>query len=84
MAATEYWHYRGYDISPQRQWPSWCVGIYPTPADLPLFATIHAAKLSVAKAGCVGRGDANNRPRVLSRHTIDRVLSRHTSYGKRA
>jgi len=28
-------HYRGYDISPKRQWSSWCVGIYPTRADLP-------------------------------------------------
>jgi hypothetical protein len=28
--------YRGYDILPQRQWSSWCVGIYPTRADLPL------------------------------------------------
>ena len=28
--------YRGYDILPQRQWSSWCVGIYSTRADLPL------------------------------------------------
>jgi len=28
--------YRGYEILPQRQWSSWCVGIYPTRADLPL------------------------------------------------
>ena len=28
--------YRGYDILLQRQWSSWCVGIYPTRADLPL------------------------------------------------
>ena len=28
--------YRGYNILPQRQWSSWCVGIYPTRAELPL------------------------------------------------
>jgi hypothetical protein len=36
MVTTERSHYRGYDILPQRQWSSWCVGIYPTRADLPL------------------------------------------------
>jgi len=33
---TERHHYRGYEIVPQRQWSSWCAGIYPTRADLPL------------------------------------------------
>jgi hypothetical protein len=36
MTTSESSHYRGYDILPQRQWSSWCVGIYPTRADLPL------------------------------------------------
>ena len=31
-------NYRGYDIVPMRQWSQWCVGIYPTRADLPIFA----------------------------------------------
>jgi hypothetical protein len=33
---TERHRYRGYEIVPQRQWSSWCAGIYPTRADLPL------------------------------------------------
>jgi hypothetical protein len=33
---SERFHYCGYDIMPKRQWSSWCVGIYPTRADLPL------------------------------------------------
>jgi hypothetical protein len=36
MTRTEKCHYRGYEIVPQRQWSSWCAGIYPTRADLPL------------------------------------------------
>jgi hypothetical protein len=36
MTAPEVSRYRGYEIVPQRQWSSWCVGIYPTRADLPI------------------------------------------------
>ena len=36
MATTETRRYRGYDIVPMRQWSQWCVGIYPTRADLPI------------------------------------------------
>ena len=36
MTRTERRQYRGYEIVPQRQWSSWCAGIYPTRADLPL------------------------------------------------
>jgi hypothetical protein len=36
MPKPERHHYRGYEIAPQWQWSSWCVGIYPTRADLPL------------------------------------------------
>jgi hypothetical protein len=37
MTTTKTCHYRGYDIVPTRQWSSWCVGVYPTRADLPPF-----------------------------------------------
>ena len=36
MTRTERRHYRGYEIVPQRQWSSWCAGIYPIRPDLPL------------------------------------------------
>jgi len=36
MTRTERRHYRGYEIVPQRERSSWCAGIYPTRADLPL------------------------------------------------
>jgi hypothetical protein len=36
MTAPVLSRYRGYEIVPQRQWSSWCVGIYPTRADLPI------------------------------------------------
>jgi hypothetical protein len=36
MTRTDRCHYRGYEIIPQWQWSSWCAGIYPTRADLPL------------------------------------------------
>jgi len=32
---TQRFPYRGYDILPMRQWSNWCVGIYPTHAELP-------------------------------------------------
>ena len=38
MTTTKPCRYRGYDIVPTRQWSSWCVGVYPTRADLPLFS----------------------------------------------
>jgi hypothetical protein len=38
MATSDNSHYRGYDLLPQRQWSSWCVGIYPTRPDLPLLS----------------------------------------------
>ena len=34
---TETCRYRGYDIVPNRQWSQWCVSVYTTRADLPLF-----------------------------------------------
>ena len=38
MTSSDHSRYRGYQLRPQRQWSSWCVGIYPTRADLPLLA----------------------------------------------
>ena len=34
MTTTKTCRYRGYDIVPTRQLSSWCVGVYPTRADL--------------------------------------------------
>ena len=53
MATTEPWHYRGYDILPQRQWSGWCVGIHPTRADLPLLAAIGASEAGANAAYAV-------------------------------
>ena len=36
MSRPERCRYGGYEIVPQWQWSSWCAGIYPTRADLPL------------------------------------------------
>ena len=36
MATTDTERYRGYKIVPMRQWESWCAGVYPTRADLPI------------------------------------------------
>jgi hypothetical protein len=38
MTTTETSRYRGYDIVPNRQWSQWCVSVYATRADLPLFS----------------------------------------------
>ena len=38
MTTTHTYHYRGYEIVPQRQWASWSAGIYATRADLPLMS----------------------------------------------
>ena len=35
---TEINRYRGYDIVPDRQWSQWCVSVYATRSDLPLFS----------------------------------------------
>jgi hypothetical protein len=36
MTAPEISRYRGYDIVPRQPCSSWCAGIYPTRADLPI------------------------------------------------
>lgn len=38
MSGDNKYRYRGYDIVPQRQWSSWCVGVYPSSPDLPILA----------------------------------------------
>ena len=38
MTTTHTYHYRGYEIVPQRQWANWCAGIYATRANLPLMS----------------------------------------------
>ena len=35
MTTTDTFRYRGYELVPQRQWASWCVGIYATRPDFP-------------------------------------------------
>ncbi len=64
MTTTEPCHYRGYDILPQRQWSSWCVGIYPTRADLPLVPRSTLQTLAPQKEDAL----------VEAREVIDRLL----------
>ncbi|HET7852802.1 MAG TPA: hypothetical protein VFK91_08655 [Methyloceanibacter sp.] len=68
MATTEPWHYRGYDILPQRQWSGWCVGIYPTRSDLPLLARSTLQTLVMQKEEAL----------VEAKQVIDRVLSQYS------
>jgi len=68
MATTEPWHYRGYDILPQRQWSGWCVGIYPTRADLPLLARSTLQTLVMQKEEALNE----------AKQVIDRVLSKYS------
>ena len=66
MATTGTSKYRGYEIVPMRQWSQWCVGIYPTRADLPILArstlSTMAPKKEVAVEG--------------AKQQIDRILAR--------
>ena len=66
MIAPEISRYRGYDIVPKRQWSSWCVGIYPTRADLPILPRSTLSTLAPRKSDAVAE----------AKHTINRVLSR--------
>ena len=61
MATT----YRGYEIVPQRQWASWCVGIYATRADLPLMRRSTLRTLALRKEEAVAE----------AKHTIDEALA---------
>jgi hypothetical protein len=53
MATTETKRYRGYDIVPMRQWSQWCVGIYPTRADLPILTRSTLSNLAAKKEDAV-------------------------------
>jgi glutathione S-transferase len=66
MIAPEISRYRGYDIVPKRQWSSWCVGIYPTRADLPILPRSTLSALATRKADAVAE----------AKQAIDRILSR--------
>jgi hypothetical protein len=57
--------YRGYEILPQRQWSSWCVGIYPTRADLPLLQRSILQTLMAREEDAVAK----------AKQAIDSVLS---------
>jgi len=70
MTTTEISEYRGYEIVPQRQWSGWCVGVYPTRADLPILTRSTLQTLASRKADAVAEAKKN----------IDRILS---SVGKK-
>jgi hypothetical protein len=65
MTTTETRRYRGYDIVPKRQWSSWCVGVYPTRADLPLMSRSTLRTLAPRKEDAVAE----------AKQSIDRILS---------
>ena len=65
MTTTEVSRYRGYEIVSKRQWSSWCVGVYPTRADLPIFTRSTLQTLAQRKADAVAE----------AKQTIDRILS---------
>ena len=65
MTTTKTCRYRGYDIVPMRQWSSWCVGVYSTRADLPLFSRSTLHTLSQRREDAVAE----------AKQSIDRVLS---------
>ncbi len=63
---TETYRYRGYDIVPIWQWSSWCTGVYPTRADLPILPRSTLNTLASAKEDAVTEAKKN----------IDRFLLR--------
>ena len=66
MATTETRQYRGYDIVLMRQWSQWCVGIYPTRADLPILTRATLSTLATKKEDAIDE----------AKQTIDRILAR--------
>ena len=79
MTTTHTYHYRGYDIVPQRQWASWRVGIYATRANLPLMSqstlrtlaprkedAVAEAKHSIDYAGEASLSEATQRQGAIS------------------
>ena len=61
---TETCRYRGYDIVPNRQWSQWCVSVYATRADLPLFSRSTLRTLALRKEEAVAE----------AKQSIDRLL----------
>jgi hypothetical protein len=66
MSTIEISRYRGYQLVPKRQWSSWCVGVYPTRADLPILTRSTLRTLAPRRADAVAE----------AKQTIDRILSR--------
>ncbi len=66
MTTTGTSKYRGYEIVPMRQWSQWCVGIYPSRADLPILARSTLATLAPRKEVAVEE----------AKQKIDRILER--------
>lgn len=66
MTTTQASRYRGYDIVPMRQWSQWCVGIYPTRADLPILARSTLSTLAPRKDVAVEE----------AKQKIDRILAK--------
>ena len=65
MTTTETVRYRGYDIVPMRQWSQWCVSVYATRADLPLFSRSTLRTLADRKEDAMAE----------AKQGIDRILS---------
>jgi len=66
MTAPQTSRYRGYDIVLRRQWSSWCVGIYPTRAELQILPRSALNTLAPRKADAIAE----------AKHAIYCVLSR--------
>ena len=66
MTTTHTYRYRGYEIVPKRQWSQWCVSVYATRADLPLFASSTLRTLTPRREDAV----------VDAKQSIDRMLLR--------
>ena len=66
MTTTETYRYRGYDIVPIWQWSSWCTGVYPARADLPILPRSTLSTLASRKEDAV----------IEAKKNIDRFLSR--------
>lgn len=66
MTTTRTSKYRGYDIVPTWQWSQWCVGIYPTRADLPILARSTLSTMAPKKEAAVEE----------AKQKIDRILAR--------
>jgi hypothetical protein len=66
MPTTGTSKYRGYEIVPTRQWSQWCVGIYPTRADLPILPRSTLSTMAPEKEIAVEE----------AKQKIDRILER--------